>query len=547
MAVIATPANWAPNGTVTLSGSIVSNRVLTVLTDDGSGNATIRDGVALLYSDPDRPDTIIATALSADTIDLTKIQLIVRVSDTLTQNMTFTGSTALRNWLVGGFGADTLTGGDRNDTLHGNAGNDIIDGGAGHDTLGGGAGNDDITGGTGTDTIDGAAGVFDYARYSSRTGAVVVTLNGATAATVTIGGVAEDTIRNIEAVTGGNAGDTLTGDALANILEGRAGNDTLIGGGNNDVLTGDFGAETGVDIINGGPGDDIIEGGAGNDTIDGGTETDTASYFFEDDAVVVTLNGATNARVFVGGVAEDTIRNIENLIGGRGNDILTGDARPNIFNPQDGTDTVNGRAGNDDIFGGLGNDTFDGGTEVDTVDYRSAPGAVVVSLNGAGNVRVSIGGVLDDTIRNIEGVLGGESNDNLGGDARANRLDGNGGRDTLNGRGGADMMSGGGGRDTFRFDSTLGATNIDTLPDFVSIDDTIEIDNAKLVGLTVGVLNADAFHVGTAAADAEDRIIYDRGIGALSFDPDGNAAGRAIQFADLSNRPTLTNLDFVVV
>ena len=75
MAVIATPANWAPNGTVTLSGSIVSNRVLTVLTDDGSGNATIRDGVALLYSDPDRPDTIIATALSADTIDLTKFSL----------------------------------------------------------------------------------------------------------------------------------------------------------------------------------------------------------------------------------------------------------------------------------------------------------------------------------------------------------------------------------------------------------------------------------------------------------------------------------------
>ena len=527
----------------------MSNRVLTVRTDDGSGNATIHDGVALLYSDPDRPDTVIATALSADVVDLGKIQLIVRVSDTLTQNMAFTGSTALRNWLIGGVGSDTLTGGDRNDTLHGNDGNDIIDGGAGRDTLGGGAGNDDITGSAGNDTIDGAAGTSDYARYLSSVGAVVVTLNGTAAVTVTVGEVAEDTIRNVEAVTGGSSGDTLTGDALANTLEGRGGNDTLTGGGNNDVLTGDFGAETGVDIMNGGPGDDILVGGAGNDTMDGGTETDTANYFYEDSAVVVTLNGVANVRVFVGGVAEDTIRNIEDLIGGRGNDILTGDARPNIFNPQDGTDTVNGRAGDDNIFGGLGNDTFDGGTEVDTVDYRFASGAVVVSLNGAGNVRVSIGGVLDDTIRNIEGVLSGESNDTLSGDVLANRLEGNGGRDTLNGRGGSDLLSGGTGRDTIRFDSTLGASNVDTLFNFVSADDTIELDNAKLAGLPVGVLNADAFHVGTTAADAEDRIVYNRGTGALSFDPDGTGAGRAIQFALLlsADRPVLTNLDLVVI
>ena len=72
-----------------------------------------------------------------------------------------------------------------------------------------------------------------------------MTLNGATNATVTVGGVAEDTIRNIENVIGGSGNDTLTGDALANSFIGGAGNDLLKGGGGNDVLDGGAGSRHG--------------------------------------------------------------------------------------------------------------------------------------------------------------------------------------------------------------------------------------------------------------------------------------------------------------
>ena len=63
--------------------------------------------------------------------------------------------------------------------------------------------------------------------------------------------------------------------------------------------------------------------------------------------------------------------------------------------------------------------------------------------------------------------------------------------------------------------------------------------------LPVGVLNADAFHVGTAAADAEDRIIYNSTTGGLFYNSNGNAAGGSTQFAKLAAGLALTNADFV--
>jgi Ca2+-binding RTX toxin-like protein len=83
-------------------------------------------------------------------------------------------------------------------------------------------------------TIDGGDGL-DTAVYTAKTAAVVVTLNGATNAIVTVNGVATETIRNVENVAGGSGADTLTGDGLANVLTGDAGNDTLDGGGGSDT------------------------------------------------------------------------------------------------------------------------------------------------------------------------------------------------------------------------------------------------------------------------------------------------------------------------
>ena len=62
-----------------------------------------------------------------------------------------------------------------------------------------------------------------------------------------------------------------------------------------------------------------------------------------------------------------------------------------------------------------------------------------------------------------------------------------------------------------------------------------------------GTLAAAAFHIGAAAADASDRIIYNPASGALIYDANGTGVGGAVQFATLSLGLALTNADFVVI
>ena len=352
---------------------------------------------------------------------------------------------------VGGVAEDTI----RNiENVYGGTAGDILTGDGFGNILFGNAGNDLLKGGGGADTLDGAAGV-DRADYCDKVNSVVVTLNGATNATVTVGGVAEDTIRNIENLVGGSAGDNLTGDGLAN---------TFRGGG-------------GADLLNGAAG------------------SDTADYAEKAAAVVVTLNGATNATVTVGGVAEDTIRNIENVTGGSAGDTLTGDGLANV---------LSGGAGTDTLKGGAGADTLDGGANGDFADYRDKVNSVDVTLNGANDATVKVGGVAEDTVRNIENVYGGTAGDVLRGDSFANYFYGHLGNDLLSGGGGNDTLVGAQGADTFRFNTALNAaTNVDHITDFAT-EDTIHLDDAVFTTLTAGALAADAFHSAAGATSAAD-------------------------------------------
>src|SRR4029079_5432141 len=127
----------------------------------------------------------------------------------------------------------------------------------------------------------------------------------------------------------------------------------------------------------------------------------------------VTLNGSTNAVVTVGGIAEDTIRNVERVWGGSGKDVLTGD---NVVNE------LLGGAGNDILKGAGGNDILDGAEGNDVADYTDKSGDVVVTLKGATNTSVTVGGVAEDVLRNIERVWGGSGKDTLIGDALVNEL-----------------------------------------------------------------------------------------------------------------------------
>ncbi len=62
-----------------------------------------------------------------------------------------------------------------------------------------------------------------------------------------------------------------------------------------------------------------------------------------------------------------------------------------------------------------------------------------------------------------------------------------------------------------------------------------------------GHLKADAFHVGKAAADGSDRIIYDQTKNSLYYDRDGNGGAEQIKFATLQAKDKLALSDFMIV
>jgi Ca2+-binding RTX toxin-like protein len=402
----------------------------------------------------------------------------------------FIAAGAGNDTLTGGTGIDIVDGGSGNDLLIAGAGNDTMNGGDGVDTADysylaaanginltldgtnavsvsvsgllddrdslrnvenvfGGAGDDTITGdaadnilrgGLGKDALDGGSGVdtADYSYITSSASGVSVTLTGSMSANVSVGGVAEDSLKNIENITGGAGNDTLTGDARDNILFGGAGNDTLSGGLGNDKLAGGDGNDLFV-------GNDDFVVGAGAVALDGGAGIDTADYSAISNSVSgisVMLGGAAVADLSIGGSSKGTLVNIENVIGGGGNDNLRGDALANM---------LSGGLGSDTFAGGLGNDTIDGGGDVDTVDYSyitSPATAINVALNGSTNATVSVGGAAEDTLRNIENIIGGSGNDTISSlDSSENFFFGAAGNDSLSGGGGNDQIAGGDGND----------------------------------------------------------------------------------------------------
>jgi serralysin len=162
-----------------------------------------------------------------------------------------------------------------------------------------------------------------------------------------------------------------------------------------------------------------------------------------------------------------------------------------------------------------------------------------------------------DTLASIENVIGGAGNDSrlgnglgnaLAGGNGADTLDGGIGNDRLTGGLGSDSLIGGTGLDEFVFDTALGSTNLDRFS-FTVVDDTILLDHAVFTGIgALGVLAAGAYRSGSAAADSDDRIIFNSATGELSFDADGNGAAAAVQFAIITTIVgSMTNADFQII
>jgi Ca2+-binding RTX toxin-like protein len=172
-----------------------------------------------------------------------------------------------------------------------------------------------------------------------------------------------------------------------------------------------------------------------------------------------------------------------------------------VLTGSDSHEWLRGHAGDDEIKGGVGNDTMKGNRGKDTLHGEEG----------------------DDTIA-------------------AGRGD-----DLLNGGAGNDILKGRVGHDTFVFDTELSAAGTDHITDFEPGIDKISLHGSVFAGLgPAGELAEGMFHLGSSAADSDDRIIYDSATGLLKFDPDGIGPEAETTIAKLSTGLALTSADFIL-
>lgn len=226
-------------------------------------------------------------------------------------------------------------------------------------------------------------------------------------------------------------------------IYGLGGNDRICGGPGPERI---FGGR-GNDRLHGGGGDDELEGFRGNDKLDGGGGDDL-------------LRGNRGNDRMSGGPGQDSIEGVN------GDDTLIGDAGGDRLNGGPGTDRLLGGSGDDTLLGESGGDYLDGGTGQDIGSWSSAPNGVRVNLAFRG-VQTTRDG--DDTLREIEDVVGSAFPDELYGNDLDNRIDGGAGYDRLDGRGGQDEAFGGpDGADCFDFEK-MNDCGGSSMPDSASV------------------------------------------------------------------------------
>nr|WP_316655529.1 hypothetical protein [uncultured Gellertiella sp.] len=388
-----------------------------------------------------------------------------------------TGST-YADVLTGDAGANGLSGDIGNDTLAGAAGDDILSGGGNNDILSGGQGRDTIDGGADIDTLDLGLDAAD----SSRSWYVDLQAN-----LILVGGLVEDTIINIENVTGGAQNDTLLGTTSDNVLKGGTGNDTLTGNGGNDRFSG-------------GAGDDVITGGIGIDTVDYSLDaTDNAT------AHRIDLAAGTEYRLApTGYVLEDQLTAIDNVVGGALSDDIAGTSGANVLNGGAGADTIHGNGGNDTLVGGLGADYLDGGIDIDTVDYGYVLTGGILADLGVGTV-LTRDDTTTDTVVNVENVTGSAFADTITGDRLQNMLKGGAGNDLLYSTAGGDTYDGGADNDTVSFQNSSAAVSINL--------QTAAYSGGDATGATLtSIENITGSHfTDTITGDSGGNILYGNG------------------------------------
>ena len=415
-----------------------------------------------------------------------------------------------RNWLNGGVGDDGLYGGQGKDSLTGSAGDDNLDGWLGDDILSGGLGQDVLNGGDGDDQYivgDALDRILDSSGFDTVRSSISFTLGRGLERLVLSGhGVIDG--------TGNSGANLLSGNAAANLLDGAGGADRMSGGAGDDRY-----------VVN--ASGDIVQEAA-----DGGSDwvASSVSYRLAEHVEALELTGAAVIDGF----------------GNQGANRILGNDAANLLDGAAGADTLEGGRGNDryrvDDPGDRVVEALVAGTDsvASTVDFLLSRGLEHLQLSGS--ARSGIGNVLDNRIG------GNELSNFLAGHGGADRLQGGAGNDVLNGGLGADLLQGGAGGDRFVFSTDIAAApNVDHLADFRSGQDSVSLSRAVFQALDGRALAEEAFHIGSEAADAHHRILYDPNSGQLRYDADGVGGAEAVLFATVTPGLALDHQDFVII
>lgn len=473
------------NGFAGDDGFTLGHNAVTAFGGIGNDTFNVSNGIGHFIEGGAGSDTVDYSSYTG----LTSLSVDLSLGSAVTA--TYTGGTDTLWYIeniVGTAGNDTITGSIAANTLSGGAGNDMLRGLAGDDTLNGGAGDDTLRGDSGIDTMNGNGGddrfialdndgndIIDGGTTGETAGDWYDASNVTSDITVDVANTAvsyagsADSVSNVERFTTGSGNDTflISDAATANTTyDGGAGTDTydasaragtitvdasagtVARGGNTDNVANieRFLGGTGADIFTGSGGNDYFDGGAGADvfnssagadTMIGAAGVDLVDYSGSGAAVNIDLAAGTAS----GGDAQgDMLSGIENITGSGFDDTVRGNNADN---------TISGGAGNDILRGSGGTDTFDGGTGTDTLDYSmfGFANAITLTLSGAANATVT-SAKGNDTVSNIENIIGTQGDDTIYGDANNNVLRGGAGNDTLGGNGGANLLEGEAGDDT---------------------------------------------------------------------------------------------------
>jgi Ca2+-binding RTX toxin-like protein len=507
--------------------------------------------------------------------------------DTVESGIGYTLGAELENLSLTGTAAINGTGNTLANRLAGNSGNNVLNGAAGADVMKGGLGDDSYF-------VDNAG---DIVAESASQGTDTVSSSVSYALTGYAGDVENLSLSGTAAINGtGNAlANRIVGNAGNNVLNGAAGADVMKGGAGDDTFfvdnSGDIVSETaaqGLDTVNstvsfsltgyagdvenlsltgtaaingtgntlanrlaGNSGNNVLNGAAGADVMKGGAGDD--SYVVDNAGDIVSESASQGTDTVSSSVSyalTGYAGNVENLtLSGTAAINGTGNALANRIVGNAGNNVLNGAAGADVMKGGAGDDTFFVDNSGDIVSETAAQGLDTVNST----VSFSLTGYAGD-VENLSlsgsGAVNGTGNalaNRILGSSVANTLKGAGGDDVLDGRGGRDICWGGAGHDTFQFTAPVAGSNAATIADFAVADDTIALSRAAFTALAAdGTLAASAFVTGTAAADADDRVVYDTATGRIWYDGDGSGAGAAVLFAQVSAGTALTSLDFQV-